>query len=137
MCARFSALLVRTTSCSPSPQPAVLIGTRLSCGRRAKLPPYLRLCSKVYCSVMTNLYASVSTAKLALLVSTVSRRSLRNSAPVPLFRGPDTVAISSRYFLCYIVGLALSKGVFISATCFRRLVCRTVCGVRRLAAVTC
>ena len=65
-----------------------------------------------YCSVMTNLYASVSTAKPAPLVSTVSR-------------GLDTVAISARVFLCYIVGLALLKGVFIIGDLFRRLVSAT------------
>ena len=67
---------------------------------------------------MTNLYASVSTAKLALLVFYCITPKLKKFCARPFIRTLDTVAISSRYFLCYIVGLALSKGVFISATRF-------------------
>ena len=70
---------------------------------------------------MTNLYASVSTAKLALLVFYCITSKLKKFCARPFIRTLDTVAISSRNLPLLYSVLVLSKGVFIVGDLFRRL----------------
>ena len=70
---------------------------------------------------MTNLYASVSTAKLALLVFYCITPKLKKFCARPFIRTLDTVAISSRNLPLLYSVLVLSKGVFIVGDLFRRL----------------
>ena len=70
---------------------------------------------------MTNLYASVSTAKLALLVFYCITSKLKKFCARPFIRTLDTVAISSRNLPLLYSVLVLSKGVFIVGDWFRRL----------------
>ena len=76
-------------------------------------------------TVMTNLYASVSTAKLALLVFYCITSKLKKFSARPFIRTLDTVAISSRNLPCYIVCLFYRKASSLSATCFGDSDCRT------------